>query len=431
VTGLPRTTTSVNTAVTTPMEVGTSTRSLAVPSTRRRGRRVLGAVAAVAAVAMALAGPGTDTGASAAHSPLAAATARSTAGGGTAQLTSSAGTPACAPPPVPAATYPPGHSYGIPFLAAVTNGEVLAGYGEWTANNLTYTVQVKKKTETYNLYPWQSKIYDITGWVTGLLQLPQLTATISPSDIVFCDQGGSGCVLADWPAGQCIQIISQYGPSPASPTPPPALGNVHPEGTACEQYPDCLPLVVALTPTGNTSLSVTGVEPDGALDLQVTTSAVTTVELLPSATTTFTCQNAPTSVPLSTVTPNSLPSTAPPPPTPPNSDYRGLQTSPEPLTGPLSSSTSTVASNDFAVPAFFPGPSGSPCTPTLTDLVNTYTGGWNSIFADQGIGQYYVNGGDNPIVAEPGWAQFSATTTVVDFGLPVGPPAGFNLHGGI
>jgi len=38
-----------------------------------------------------------------------------------------------------------------------------------------------------------------------------------------------------------------------------------------------------------------------------------------------------------------------------------------------------------------------------------------------------VDGGDNTDAAEPGWAQFSATTTVVTLGLPVGPPAGFNF----
>ena len=43
--------------------------------------------------------------------------------------------PACPPPAVPAATYPPGHSYGVPFLAAITGGEILAGYSEWEANN--------------------------------------------------------------------------------------------------------------------------------------------------------------------------------------------------------------------------------------------------------------------------------------------------------
>ncbi len=343
-------------------------------------------------------------------------------------LTNAAGMPACAPPPVPAPTYPPGQSYGIPFLAAVTGGQVLAGYDEWTANHLTWKVQ----GTTYNLYPWQSKIYDITGWVTGLLELPSLTAQIPPQDVVFCDNGGADCLAADWPAGECVHILAQYGPSPASPTPPAGLGNDHPEGTACSGYStptfNCFPYVVSLTPSGDTSLSVSGVESDGALDLQVTTSAVTTVtEVPPPPSPTFTCQDNPTVVTLSTVPPSGLPASAPVPPNPPNTDDRSLQTAPQPLTGPLSASTSTVASNNFAIPAFFPSTGGSPCSLFLATSLNTYAGGWNSIFRDQDQGLYYVNGGNNSAAAEQGWAQFTATTTVVTFGLPVGPPAGFNF----
>lgn len=183
---------------------------------------------------------------------------------------------------------------------------------------------------------------------------------------------------------------------------------------------------MSLEPYGTTSLSVTDVEPDGALDAKVTTSAVTTVSEFPSPSTSFTCQTAPATVTLSTQA-TGLPATAPPAPTPPNTDYRSLQTPPLPLTGPLDSSVSTVASNDFAIPAFFPSPSGSPCSEFLADSLNTYSGGWNAVYKDQGEGLYYIDGGTNPIAAEPGWAQFTATTTVVTLGLPTGPPPGFNL----
>ncbi|HEY7948511.1 MAG TPA: hypothetical protein VID75_12610 [Acidimicrobiales bacterium] len=348
-------------------------------------------------------------------------------------LTTAPGMPSCAPPPIPPAASPPGQGYGIPFLAAITNGQVLAGYDEWTANHLTWTVHSGGQATTYNLNPWQSKIYDITGWVSGLLQLPNLTADIPPQDIVFCDnQGGASCLSADWPAGQCIHILAQYGPSPASPTPPPALGNDHPEGTACSGYStptfNCFPYVVSLTPSGDASLSVTGVESTGALDLQVTTAAVTTVtEVPPAPSPTFTCQGSPTTISLSTVTPSELPPTAPGPPNPPNTDLRTLQSAPQPLTGPLAASTSTLAGNDFAIPAFVPSASGAPCSTFLATSLNTYAGGWNSIFKDQAEGLYYLNGGNSPVVAPPGWAQFSATTTVVSLGLPVGPPAGFQL----
>ena len=339
------------------------------------------------------------------------------------------GMPTCAPPPVPAPTFPPGNGYGVPFLAAITNGQVLAGYDEWTANHLVWTA----KGRTFNLFPWQSKIYDITGWVTGLLQLPTLSADIAPNDVVFCDdQGSSACLTADWPTGQCIHIVAQYGPSPASPTPPSAIGNAHPEGTACLGYAtptfSCFPYGVQLTPVGDTTLSVTGVEPNGSLDLEVNTAAATTVyEYPPPPSPTFSCQDAPARITLSTQPPTGLPATAPIAPTGGYTDYRPLQAAVQGLNGPLATATSVVGSNDFAVPAFFPSASGSPCSIFLATSLNTYAGGWDDSFQDQSTGLYYINGGTNPTVAPPGWAQISATTTVVTLGLPVGPPPGFKF----
>ena len=58
--------------------------------------------------------------------------------------TTAPGMPACAPPPIPTATYPPGRPYGVPFLAAITDGQVLAGYDQWTANHLAWTVGKRK-----------------------------------------------------------------------------------------------------------------------------------------------------------------------------------------------------------------------------------------------------------------------------------------------
>ena len=339
--------------------------------------------------------------------------------------TTAPGMPVCAPPPVPTATNPPGRPYGVPFLAAITDGQVLAGYDQWSANHLAWTVGKRK----FALDPWGSKIFDITGWVTGLLQLPSLTAEIPPQDVVFCDNGGASCLSAHWPAGQCIQIQAQYGPSPASFVPPPALGSYHPEGVTCSNYSTptfaCFPYVVSLVPSGTTTLSVSGVEPDGALDLSVKTAAVTTVSEVPPppSTTTFTCTTAPATVTLSTQT-TPLPATAPGPPVAPNTDERSLRSPPAPVTGPLTSATSKVASNDFGIPAFFPSASGSPCSIFLAYSLNTYAGGWNSVFNQQDTGNYYLNGGTNPIAAQPGWAQFTANTTVVSLGLPVGPPPG-------
>jgi hypothetical protein len=353
---------------------------------------------------------------------------RSTVSDSLNELTSSPGMPSCKAPPLPAATHPPGHSYGVPFLAAITGGEILTGYDEWTANNNVYKVGSK----TYHLYPWQSKISNITGWVTGLLQLPSLNAEVPPQDVVFCDQGGRNCVGANPPpAGECIDISAQYAPSPASKTPPPPITNYPPAGRRCWGAPGCLPIVLTLTPTGTTTLTVTGVEPNGALDLHVTTAAVTTAtEIPPPGTTQYPCSNDKTTIALSTTAPTGLPATAPGPPTPPNSDDRSLQTPPQPLTGPLSLASSTLAGNDFAIPAFISSKSSSgDCfnAGAVPYLLDTYAGGWGPTFNDQSEGRYFLDGGKASIVAAPGWAQFTATTTVVTLGLPTGPPPNFHF----
>jgi hypothetical protein len=343
------------------------------------------------------------------------------------------GMPTCKAPAIPAATHPPGHTYGIPFLAAITNGQLLAGYDEWTANNNNWVVGSK----TLHLYPWQSKIFDITGWVTGLIELPTLQASIPPQDVVFCDNGGTTACLGANPPSTCIRISSQFGPEPGAKTPPPPITNVpgsgnpctskptgHP-GCPCSQTPSCLAFYLTLTPYRNTTLTVTGVAPNGSLEISVTTSAITTATL-----NTFSCQNKPTTVTLSTQEPTSLPKTAPVAPTAGNKDYRGLQTTPQELTGPLDSSTSTVVGNNFQIPAFLLNQPTSACTSTLTTLLNTYAGGWGLKYGGGngfGEGLYYQNGGTNPIVSQPGWAQFSGKTTVITLGLHVGPPPNFNF----
>jgi len=324
--------------------------------------------------------------------------------------------PTCTPPKIPAATYPPGQPYGVPFLAAITNGQVLAGYDEWTANHIKYTVGGK----TYTNYPWQSKFYDISGWVTGLIQLPSLNAVIPPQDIVFC-QAGPTCLNADWPAGQCIHFITYPPWMKGQTTPGPPLSNVHAEGVDCYNTFGCLPYIPSLTPSGNSSLTVTGVEPDGALDLQVKTAATTSIDSIPSSGTQLVCTDAAASITLSTVNPSSLPPSAPIQPKPPNPDDRQLQTAPLPLTGPLALASSTVASNSFSVPAF---PYTSPTCSGLGIVLNVYAGGWGPKL---GALANYLPPDTNPIVAPSGWAQFSATTSVVTLGFPVGPPPGFNF----
>jgi len=330
------------------------------------------------------------------------------------------GMPTCAPPKTPAATYPPGQPYGVPFLAAITNGEILAGYDEWTADHPVWTVG----STTYHLYPWQAKVFDISGWVTGLLQLPNLSANISAQDVVFCDQGGQACVSAHPPVGKCIHVNLSAAPVPGQP-PPPAITNDPPPGHKCYQASNfCIPYVITLTPVGTSALTVTGVESDGALMLSVSTSAVTALNItLPGVS--ESCQDAPTTITLSTQEPAGLPPGAPIKPKRGDPDLRNLQTPPEPLTGPLASASSTVAGNDFSVPAF----SQTAC-PLLAAVFDGPLAGWNTLSPKEPASKnnnYFDKTPPPADAGTPGWVQFSATTTVSRLGIPVGPPPGFSL----
>ena len=144
-------------------------------------------------------------------------------------LENAPGAPACAHPPVPNPTYPPGHSYGVPFLAAITGGQILTAYSEWVADHHVYKVGGK----TYDLYPWDVQVFDITGWVTGLIQLPSLSAQIPPQDVVFCDQAGPACLGKNYAAGECIHI-NQLFPGPG--TQGSEITNLHPEDAKCQGY---------------------------------------------------------------------------------------------------------------------------------------------------------------------------------------------------
>jgi hypothetical protein len=333
------------------------------------------------------------------------------------ELENAPGRPACPAPTPPAPTYPPGHTYGVPFLAAITNGQILFGYDEWVANNTTYT---DRKGAVFHLYPWLAKVFDISGWVTGLLQLPNLSASISSADVVLCDAPAATCET-DGPRPGCIYLDLAGAPFPGDP-PSPTITSVPPKNKACAGSPSCVPYSVALTPSGTTNLTVTGVQADGALNLSVTTSATTTITLTGETGTGVCKQSGPTVIPLKTVAAG-LPPGSPVPPEPGNTDYRSLQTLPTPLTGPLASASSTVASNDFSVPAF---PLVGTCT--FAQTLNGPLGGWNSLTPKDPPtmnNNYYDK---NPLPTDagsPGWGQFTATTTVVTLGLPVGPPPSF------
>ncbi len=396
-----------------------------------RGRRRLAgfglslvAAVALAGATLALAGGSTPTATSPTahhrlrHVPAADLAYVAKAEASIHALEAAPGMPTCAPPPIPAATYPPGNSYGVPFLAAVTNGQILSGYDEWSANHTTWVV----KGHTYKLYPWQTKVFGITGWVAGLLQLPSLSATIPASGVVFCDGGGNQCESANPPAGQCIWVDLTGAPVSGSPPSPSDTNKPPPHHQCYQAHNFCIPYVISLTPVGNTTLTVMGVDQNGALNLSVTTSAKANLSItLP--TTSETCSDDPTSITLSTQVPSGLPAGAPIPPKPPNPDLRGLQTLPAPLTGPLGTATSTVASNDFYVPAFSP----TAC-PLLAAVFDAPLAGWNAKSSSDPASQNNNYYDKNPLPADagtPGWVQFTSTTTVSSLGIPVGPPTGF------
>ncbi|HXW34908.1 MAG TPA: hypothetical protein VEJ87_10055 [Acidimicrobiales bacterium] len=368
--------------------------------------------------------------------------------------------PTCPAPAVPAATYPPGQSYGVPFKAEVSGGQVYSGYDEWEADNNSLPLGANR---TITQFPWKAKIYGVTGWVTGLIELPSLSTEITAQDFAFCDQGDSqnqaqgatACVDQNVvaPPGQCLHFVSvtrqvsSTNGQVIKPSPTPPVTNLTLPGFTCYPgtptgVPGCSAYDLSLLPSGTTSLNISGVEADGALDLSVTSAATTSAVFVGAGVVTDAQQIAPTDVVLGTQL-----STVPSPPGPStptnlcgtsgatepcNTDYRPLQVPPAPLTGPLSSASTTAGGNDFGVPVF--EVNGKPDFGIASEL-DSYASGWGSsieqVFdcytASSEVGAIatgcppYVNGQ----VADPGWTQFSASTNVVSVGLPVGPPQGF------
>jgi hypothetical protein len=84
-----------------------------------------------------------------------------------------------------------------------------------------------------------------------------------------------------------------------------------------------------------------------------------------------------------------------------------------------------LASNDFSVPAFQLQP---PCN--FAQTLDAPLGGWNALnpkLPPTENNNYYDK---TPLPVDagmPGWGQFTATTTVVTLGLPIGPPSNFNF----
>jgi hypothetical protein len=359
----------------------------------------------------------------------------------------------CPEPSPPSATYP-GHprgaGYGIPFVAAIGNVVLLAGYNAAQADHPG--PQYQDHRDTWVNEPWGLAVYNVTGWVDGLLDLPSLAA--SDTSVVYCTprygpgpdqcpslQSSTGCVWLDviqqglpWTASLFSGDCTKTGR-----TPPGDRGG------------SCLPFVVTLStrqPRSNTPvpaprMRVIGVSPQGQLELTATTYAyevAVNYPGTPSAPLQTCISGQPAALSLSTQAPPAgvVPPTGPPTPPPKqfqgatNPDDRPLLWPPSPLSGSLDHATATLSSNDFSVPAFLPptqDPNQDPsCSTAWLDTDILAAGILNN-----GSYNYQLNCGPPtdppcaPIVDPPGWAQATGTATIVDIGLPKGPPPGFRF----
>jgi hypothetical protein len=317
------------------------------------------------------------------------------------------GTPApCPPPPLPAATIPPA-PYGIPFVAQIS-ATVLTGYDEYVAAH-----GVPNNT---NPTPWRSSLSNISGWASGLLQVPSLTATITPANLTFCSPG-----LKPSQGGALIQLLQEQ--LPGQPPFLPISNNDANCSPSVEGFQDDR---VTLTPAGSTTLSVVGTEPDGSLDLAGSTSAVTKIDFYadacgtpPPPVPTQTCvQFAPTTFNLSSKLPP-IPATAPP-----GVVYtvapRGLQGPLPPPTGqvPPNGASAALVDYSFPVPAFIDSLDGVPGGCFLAAEFNGPLSGFNNNGPSETT-RYpttFSPGAQPQIAAQPGWAEVSTVNKIVAIG---------------
>lgn len=316
----------------------------------------------------------------------------------------SAGTPApCPPPPLPAGTTPPS-PYGIPFVAQVT-ATVMTGYDEYVA---AHGVPPNHGSAT----PWRAALSNISGWASGLLQVPSLTATIAPTSLTFCSPG-----LKPSQGGVVLSLLQEQL------TTQPYIVPVSNQDANCsasvESFQDDR---VTLTPAGPTTLSVVGREPDGSLDLAGSTSALTRIDFYdeacgtsPPPTPTQTCvQFAPTTFNLASRLP------AVPPTAPPGVQYTvtgtGLQGPLPPPTGqpPPNAASALLADYTFSVPAFIDTQDGVPNGCFLAAEFNGPLSGFN----DDGPGETtrypptFPPGTQPQVAAQPGWAEVSSVNKI-------------------
>jgi hypothetical protein len=265
--------------------------------------------------------------------------------------------------------------------------------------------------------PWRGSLSNITGWVSGLLQVPGLSATVDPASLILCNQGlppSQGGVLLTFLQEQ---LTSQPYIVPISNQDVNCVATV-------ESYQDDR---ITLTPAGPTTLTVSGIEPDGSLDLSGSTSAVTKVDFYdeacgttPPPTPTQTCiQFAPTTITFTTkVTPP--PSTAPPGvayPLVPQA-LQGELPPPSGTPPPPTTASATPVGNNFAVPAFIDTRDGVPGGCFLAAEFNGPLSGFNN----DGPGETAIYpstfgaGAQPQVAAAAGWVDFASPTQIVSLG---------------
>ena len=179
---------------------------------------------------------------------------------------------------------------------------------------------------------------------------------------------------------------------------------------------------MTLTPSGDSSLTVTGVEPNGELQLSVTTSAVTTVRLA-TVQPPLSCQNAATKIVLSTEVTSFRPPGHRSPPRPVIQTCEGFRPRRNCYTALWHRALRPCGSNDFKVPAF-PAASAHPSQPTCTfsATVNDQLGGYSTAATPPANSIFESESPPPADAGMPGWNQFSATTTVATLGFPSAPP---------
>jgi hypothetical protein len=316
------------------------------------------------------------------------------------------GGPTCAAPPLPPPTAPPGQPYGVPFVAAVDNVTILSGYNEFTAAARQY--------RSYS--PWTTTLYGVTGWVTGWLDVPQLTVDTSASQITFCSYTVTPPSSSGTPpfTTEALYTLKSFQgsktPVVVTTTNDPSKV-VPPNGVA-------LYASVTLTPVGTPQLKVTGVRPDGSLDLGGVIEATPTIALAPPLPPEVCRAMAPTAADLSTATAGPLPPSGPPA----GDRDAAPQFTPAPVTGPLTQATATQTAYDFQVPAFYDNSSDD-------GICYTFNGGLAGFTAEpKGNPNYpylsrYPFPPANPAIAsDAGWTQIETVIQITRIGLPTGTP---------